>query len=248
MDNLFDEIANFYDLLYEDKDTINEVAYINKLINRFSKNVNSILELGSGTGRHGIALSEFGYEIYGIEKSRKMVEASKKNVKFSIHEGDIRDFRLSKKFDCAIALFHVLSYLSENDDLESFFRNVNKHLNPSGILIFDFWYAPAVISIKPSVRIKTLSNKDYCITRIANPEISENLNKVLVKYDFLVEDKKTGKLLKFKEDHPMRYFSLPEIELFASKAGFKLINSEEWLSCKKPSFDSWGVCVVLEKI
>ena len=105
LDNLFDEIANFYDLLYEDKDTINEVAYINKLINRFSKNVNSILELGSGTGRHGIALSEFGYEIYGIEKSRKMVEASKKNVKFSIHEGDIRDFRLSKKFDLLIVIF-----------------------------------------------------------------------------------------------------------------------------------------------
>ena len=46
----------------------------------------------------------------------------------------------------------------------------------------------------------------------------------------------------------MRYFSLPEIELFANKSGFKIISSEEWLSGKIPSFNTWGVCWFFRKM
>ena len=52
----------------------------------------------------------------------------------------------------------------------------------------------------------------------------------------------------FKEKHPMRHFSIPEIEFFASMSGFKLLQCEEWVTRKTPSDNTWGVCFVLEKI
>ncbi len=247
MTNLFDSLACFYDLLYEDKETQKEVLYVKNLIDKFSNESTSVLDLGSGTGRHGIELAKLGYEIQGIEKSKRMVENANVFSGFSIIEGDIRSFKLKKKFDCAISLFHVMSYLNTNEDIIEVFENISTHLKKNGLFIFDYWYAPAVLNIRPTIKVKTLSNEDYIITRIAKPEILENLNMVIVNYDFLVENKKKNKLTKFSEKHPMRYFSLPEIENFANNAGFSILKSEQWLSGGRPSFNTWGVCTVLKK-
>ena len=52
---------------------------------------------------------------------------------------------------------------------------------------------------------------------------------------------------KFKELHPMRYFFLPEMELFASKTGFEILSAEEWLTGESPSDNTWGTCIILQK-
>ena len=69
-----------------------------------------------------------------------------------------------------------------------------------------------------------------------------------VNYTFFVEDKANEQITYFKEKHPMRHFSSLEIEFFASVSGFKILHSEEWVTKKKPSDKTWGVCFVLKKI
>ena len=46
----------------------------------------------------------------------------------------------------------------------------------------------------------------------------------------------------------MRHFSLPEIELFASKHHFQLLKSGEWLTNNSPSESTWGVYAILKKL
>ena len=58
---VFDAYSNYYDLLYQDKDYVAETEYINSLISSYSKNAESILELGSGTGIHAGLLANIGY-------------------------------------------------------------------------------------------------------------------------------------------------------------------------------------------
>ena len=248
MNNLFDGIARFYDLLYGDKDTKKEVLYIKKLIDEYSKSTEFILELGSGTGRHGFELAQMGYQIDGIERSKLMVKAAKTCEGFSVIEGDIKNLSLSKYYDCVISIFHVMSYQIFNNDVEKVLNNAYRHLNKGGLFIFDFWYGPAVLNIKPSTRIKTLSDDEFDITRIANPICNSIANRVDVNYDFFVEDKVNQNFSKFKELHPMRYFFLPEMELFSSNSGFEILSAEEWLTGEVPSNDTWGVCLVLKKI
>ena len=100
-----------------------------------------------------------------------MIETAKKCKNFSIKEDDFKTFNLNSKFDTAISLFHVVSYLTTNVEIELSFKNVFNHLNTKGLFIFDFWYAPAVLTEKPSVRVKTFSNEKYKITRIATLKI-----------------------------------------------------------------------------
>lgn len=65
--------SQYYDLLYEDKDYIAEANYIADLINTYRPHSKSILELGSGTGKHAFLLAEQGYKILGLERSADMV-------------------------------------------------------------------------------------------------------------------------------------------------------------------------------
>ncbi len=63
----------------------------------------------------------------------------------------------------------------------------------------------------------------------------------------LLLDKNNEATTSFIEKHIMRYFSLPEIELFAAQTGFTLIRAEEYLTKQIPSMESWNIFIVFQK-
>lgn len=242
--------SQYYDLLYKDKDYNVEADYVLTLSKKYKKNINNFLELGCGTGNHAAILCKHGYEVVGLERSPEMVEIAKQKsiTNFNPQVADITSFQLDKKFDVAISLFHVISYLTDNNDLISCFKNVYTHLNSDGIFIFDIWYTPAVYSQKPETRIKRLANTEIEITRLAQSLIHHQTNVVDVNYEVMIKDKKSNISTSIFEKHPMRHFSIPEIELLATHTGFELVHTEEFLTANEPSENTWGVCFVLQKI
>ncbi len=159
--------------------------------------------------------------------------------------GDIREIRLNKRFDAVIALFHVISYQTTNEDVTAAFETARQHLNPGGVFIFDIWYGPAVLTERPSVRIKRMADDQTEITRLAEPVLHPNENWVDVHYHVFVRNRATQAVAELKETHAMRYFFKPEIELIATHAGFQCLHAEEWLTGKAIGCDTWGVCFVL---
>lgn len=113
-----------------------------------------------------------------------------------------------------------------------------------GVFIFDCWYGPAVLTDRPVVRIKRLEDDDIEVTRIAEPKIHENKNIVDVNYNIFIKNKATGIAEELKETHRMRYLFKPEIDFLFEQAGFKLVESVEWMTGREPGFDTWGVCFV----
>jgi predicted TPR repeat methyltransferase len=246
MDKNFNLYGKYYDLLYKNKDYVTEANYISECINRYFPDASTILEFGSGTGGHGIKLQKMGYDIFGLERSEQMVkEASRYG--FPCLQADIVEFKIDRKFDVVIALFHVISYITDNESLYKVFKNAAKHLVPSGLFIFDVWYSPAVYYLKPETRIKKVENEEINVIRIAEPAIHSNLNVVDVNYSILVKEKSTNKCIEFNEKHPMRHFSIPEIETLASFTGLELIKAEEFLTGNQPSENTWGVNFILKK-
>ena len=63
MTDVFDAYSAYYDLLYQDKDYVAEVAYVDSLLNMYGKDVIELLEFGSGTGIHGKLLAEKNYKV-----------------------------------------------------------------------------------------------------------------------------------------------------------------------------------------
>ena len=245
---IFEEYSKYYDLLYNDKNYSNEVDYLVSILKTCNVTDGLILELGSGTGKHGKILAERGYLVHGIERSQLMVAAAVKTNRFTCECGDIRTFNSGRTYDAVISLFHVVSYITTNEDLKCLFANVACQLNRNGVFVFDFWYTPAVYSQKPETRVKRVSDGKISITRLAEPKVNYIDNLVEVVYTIYVHDLCTGGIKKFSEKHCLRHLSLPEIDSLALSCGFERVIAEEYMSGNNASEKTWGVCVVLKKI
>jgi len=90
--DVFNDYARFYDLLYQDKDYKVECDFLEKVFSKFStRRINSILDLGCGTGSHSLPLAKKGFHLTGVDQSKTMInqakeKALKENLKnMSIH-------------------------------------------------------------------------------------------------------------------------------------------------------------------
>ena len=246
-DAVFNAYSRYYDLLYRDKNYIAEVDYIADLLEYFGVSGKRLLEFGSGTGKHGRLLAQRGYEVTGIERSAEMVAQADVVPGFSCQQGDICTVQLDQAFDAVLSLFHVVSYQTTNDAVQAVFARAAEHLEAGGLFVFDVWYSPAVYAQKPEVRVKRMADEVTEITRIAEPEIFPNENRVNVNYTIFARDLVSGEEETMTETHPMRHFSMPELELLAQMSGFAVVGTEEFLTGSKPSEETWGVCFVMKR-
>lgn len=212
--------ASAYDQFYSEKNYEAECDFIEEIFRKYSKkNIKNILDLGCGTGGHALPLAIRGYNVYGCDKSNDMITIAKekaaslniKNVKFEVES--IQKLNLNQKFDAVICMFAVIGYQTTNERLLSAFKSIRRHLKKDGLFICDFWYGPAVLTQKPECRVKIINKKNEKIIRIAEPVVEYEKNVVKVCYHVL--HFKDGRLLnEIKETHEMRYFFVPEFELF----------------------------------
>jgi SAM-dependent methyltransferase len=246
--DVFNAYSRYYDLLYRDKDYEGEAQYVHGLLTRHGVMHCDLLEFGSGTGKHGRLLASMGYRVHGVERSGDMVARSLSSHGFTCEQGDICTVQLGRKFDAVLSLFHVVSYQTTNHDVLAVFNCAAEHLNGGGLFVFDFWYSPAVYAQRPEVRVKRMADECIEITRIAEPKVQPNENRVDVHYTIYARDVVTNSIDVMEETHPMRHFSLPEIDLLCQMTGFERVGAEEFLTGNSVGENTWGACVILKKV
>jgi SAM-dependent methyltransferase len=105
-----------------------------------------VLELGCGTGRVLLPIARTGRTIAGLDASHTMIERCRAKVddepgtvraRVTLHEGDVRDFDLGRRFQLVIAPFRVMQHLVAVDDQLRFLDAVARHLAPDGRFVFD---------------------------------------------------------------------------------------------------------------
>ena len=251
---IFSNYARYYDLMYQDKDYVGEAQFIQRLIQTYAPATTTILELGCGTGNHAMLLAKEGYQVHGVDLSQEMLGYANERcdrlspalaTRLQFSQGDLRQVRLDRKFDVVLSLFHVMSYQTNNEDLLAAFETAKAHLVPGGILIFDVWYGPAVLSDPPTVRIKRLEDRSIQVTRIAEPVMEPNKNLVDVNYHIFIKDLISSKIDEVREVHTMRYLFKPELELLLDRLQMQIVESGEWLTDRQPGLNTWGVYFIV---
>lgn len=249
----FDAYAAYYNLLYRDKDYTGEADYIHALMLAHSECTLQILELGCGTGAHAEALVKRGYRVSGVDLSEPMIENARRRVsgipalsRPQFKKGDLRDYRDSKLYDAVLALFHVMSYQTRDEDLHKAFETASVHLKSGGLFIFDYWHGPGVLSDPPVVRSRVISDEKTKVTRIATPSMLPDANQVDIEFDVTVEI--DGQTKHFCETHRMRYLYLPEIQLILTEAGMLHLGTYAWMTIEQAGPQNWYACTVARKI
>lgn len=241
---VFDAYASYYDLLYRDKDYAGESRYVLDLLAEQGIPGGQLLELGCGTGRHAEHFGSAGFRVHGIDLSERMVARAEERLSTSgadhcFEVGDVRALQLGQEFDAVVALFHVLSYQCSNSDLEGTFATAAAHLRRGGAFVFDFWYGPGVLTDRPSMRVKEMSDEICDVLRIAEPRFLPNDNCVDVQYRMLVTERATNTLHHIEETHRMRYLFFPELLRLAADHGLRITRAYAGQSHEPLDFNAW---------
>lgn len=245
MTGVFSNYSRYYDSLYHEKDYAAEAAYFVRLFRRFeTQDTKSLLEFGAGSGGHQREFVQLGFESAGVELSEQMCEVAKERGS-RVLLGDFRSYVHGEIFDAVVALFHVVSYLSADQDIEAGFTNARAHLDPGGLFVFDVWHADAVISQKPETRVKRVRTNKLDIVRIAEPTCIPEQKIVVVNYTIFAKQLGESLWEQTEEHHAMRYFSVEDLHKFAGRSGFEVLTVEETITGKPATKDSWGVSAVL---
>lgn len=245
--------ADSYDLLYADKDYGRECDLVQQAFGQHSTNaVESVLDLGCGTGNHTIELARRGFEVLGVDLSDDMLVAARAKAdgaavsaeSLEFVPGDVRTFSTSKKFDAALMMFAVLGYQLTNDDVLAALCTVRNHVKPGGLFICDVWYGPAVLTIGPSDRVKVIPTEDGQLIRAASGTLDTYRHLCEVRYHLwrLSGDRVASET---QETHMMRYFFPQELAFMFQQAGLELLDMRAFDDPdRKPDETTWNVMVV----
>ena len=225
---IFETYSQFYDLLYAEKNYDAECEFLESVWKRYiDREVRSILDLGCGTGGHALPLAGKGYAVTGVDLSPAMLaiageKAQTNGIKVEWQTGDIRTIRLQRTFDAVISMFAVIGYQTENQDVSDAFETARIHLEPGGLVIFDVWFGPAVLTDRPTDRIRIVDQGDTRVIRFSQPEFDLMCHTVSVNYS-LLQLREDVILRRVTESHKMRFFFPQELSYFLSQAGFRVL-------------------------
>lgn len=246
--------AIVYDSLYADKNYLYEAKVLADMLGSLGVNRGcSILDLGCGTGNYAFPLAEHGFEVLGVDRSTHMLEQARRKASGGIStidftEGDLRNVDLSRTFDAVIMMFAVLGYQVANSDVVAALNTVRHHLRPGGLFLFDVWYGPAVLSQRPSQRIKTVRAHNTQTIRSACGSLDVFRNLCTVDIHVWHLDGSTL-ITEVTEHHPMRYFFIPELLLFLEAASLSLVAVKGFPQIhSEPSEDTWTLIVAARAV
>lgn len=215
--------ARIYDILYGDKDYASESTYVFNLLKKFGPSkMESILEIGCGTGGHARYLSTNVSSYEGLDLSDAMIELAKTkqpNLKFV--KGDVSKIGKLGSFDSCVSLFHAFGYLTDMESVELALKAIKINLRQSGIFLFDIWNGLSVMESPPEAALKRMTSPDGIqVLRYSKPDVDFHSNTVKITFDIFVINGHTI-VSSFQEIHPMRFYFPAEIGYVLRKNGFR---------------------------
>lgn len=252
--NSFNRYAEYYDLLYTDKDYLKECDFIEDIFDKFSaKPIKSVLDCGCGTGGHSLPLAQRGYAVTGIDVSEREIKharqkARERKLRIDFRQGDLRQLELGKTLDACICMFAVLNYIIATEDIIQTLRRIRNHIATDSIFTFDIWNGIAVIRELPSVRVKEVQNDNIRVIRTAEPELDTlnhlcrvNYHLIVTQGNSLVED--------VRETHTIRYLFPQEIAHYLKDAGFEVMKICPFLDLSgKVDESTWNIAFVAKAV
>jgi len=139
-ETLFEDYGKKYDNENFTQGTIGECDFIEKEIN-YDKSLR-IIDIGCGTGRHSIELTERGYKVIGIDLSESQLEQAKvkakaQNLQIDFQKHDARNLPFKNEYDLAIMLCEGAFSLMETDEMNyEILQSAANSLKAAGKLIF----------------------------------------------------------------------------------------------------------------
>ena len=198
------------------------------------------LELGIGTGRIALPLSQRGVRVHGIDLSEAMVDKLRAKPgadRIAVTIGDFASTQVGATFSLAYLVANTIMNLTTQDEQVACFENAAAHLEPGGCFVIEV-QVPKLQRLPSGERFQPF---DVSATHLGFDEMDVATQR-LVSHHYWIEDDKVEVL-----SPPFRYVWPSELDLMAQLAGMSL--RERWKDWERSPFtsDSKGHVSVWEK-
>jgi SAM-dependent methyltransferase len=225
--------AKYYDEAYAVKTDLVDVPFYVDLAKKFGE---PVLEIGCGTGRVLLPIARQGIEIQGVDNSLPMLGVLKTHLKHEprevrrnvqLHRGDMREFRLKKKYPLVIMPFRPLQHMSTVDDQVRALTSATFHLDKNGVFAFDVFF-PKFEKMPGGIGEEMLelewrdsADAGRVIRRYFRKDSFDKINQVFTA-TFFFRTYEGGKLVK-EETEPltMSYYTYPQLRALFLLAGLE---------------------------
>jgi len=224
--------------------------YIVDLSTHSGRAVNSVLELGCGTGNVLFALEneQEWNKIVGLDRCYEMlIEANKKKQKFDSSayfiNADMKNFAFDYKFDLVLCLFDSINYLTDEKFLRKMLLNSYFSLKDNKLLIFDMITVKKMDDFfKEGLYAQDMED----ISLIWESETIKFGKEYNIKASFFkkTEDDKFEKIV---ENHRKRIYGIDEMANILDEMDFNVLGSYDAYSFREADNNSERVFFLCSK-
>lgn len=146
-----------YDKKYKDTNPIWNNTKMDIELKKYLKLLNgkNILDLGIGEGKNSIILSELGYNVTGVDYSKKALEICKNNCpNIKLIQSDIRKYNIENNIYHLIMSRFAMQFLHKKD-VYTIIKNIKSNLLTGGLVYI------SVFSIDDPGYDKKMNNSDF---------------------------------------------------------------------------------------
>jgi len=187
------------------------------------------LELGIGTGRIALPLSQRGIRVHGIDLSEAMVSRLRAKPgadRIGVTVGDFATTTVAERFSVAYLVFNTIMNLTTQDEQIACFQNVAAHLQPGGCFVIEVG-VPDLQRLPPGETVRPFT---VSATRLGFDEY-DIAAQGLISHHYWIDDGRFETV-----SMPFRYLWPAELDLMARLAGMSL--RERWSGWGREPFTS----------
>jgi ubiquinone/menaquinone biosynthesis C-methylase UbiE len=261
---LFDAISDFWEEIAENNSTEKQAMFVMKYIEKGGL----FLDLCCGGGRHSVQLCKKGYEMIGLDISKRLLKiaklkAAKANTDLQLIRADMRfvPFKL-EVFTAIVSLDASFGYLSsEAEDIQSL-NEVGRILKPKSVFLMDLFNRDR-LEQRYGKRFALISQRHIIGSLLRFPGLSRffkwkeyssfflHQQRQVTSFGNLVEmwffrDKKTNQISSYQ--HAIRLYNFSQLQTMFKKACFQLIKIYGNYDEEKYNENSSRLIVVAQKV
>lgn len=221
MSGAYTALARGYDRLTADVDYGRWADYLERHFRRLKRPVETVLELGCGTGSLTRLLAGRGYAVSAVDLSPDMLAVAEQKCR-GLDVGffcqDMTKFRLGRPVDAAVSCLDSVNYVTRPRALGRMFRNVYHALAPGGLFLFDV-KTPAALEGADGQTCLDEDDDVYCVWRA-----DYYPRRRVCAYGLdLFTRQPDGRWLREGEYHEEYAYTQSELEGFLREAGFRRV-------------------------
>ena len=221
---MFRQSARIYDAVYSWKEYPREAELVHALVQARKPGAATLLDVACGTGAHLAELRRW-YRCEGLDLDADLLAVARERLPDApLHQGDMRDFDLGRRFDAVTCLFSAVGYLMTVEALEAAIAAMARHVEPGGVLVVEPWLSPEAVQV-PHVAAVFVDEPELKIARVNTIEVDGRRSSF--EFQYLVGT--PASVEHFTEPHELRLFTHEEHLAAFRTAGLAVEHDEEGL-------------------